>query len=58
MARWVDWNGTSLGYAEGAYPEAERASREVLALPIFPELTEAQQAQVVRGIQEFYEGAG
>ncbi|MHC5056545.1 MAG: DegT/DnrJ/EryC1/StrS family aminotransferase [Planctomycetota bacterium] len=47
-----------LGYKEGAFPAAELASKEVLALPIFPELTEAQQAEVVAGIREFYDGAG
>lgn len=43
-----------LGYREGDFPESERASREVLALPLFPELKEAQQQEVVRAIQEFY----
>jgi dTDP-4-amino-4,6-dideoxygalactose transaminase len=43
-----------LGYKPGDFPEAERACSEVIALPIFPELTEAEQKQVVAGIAEFY----
>jgi len=43
-----------LEYREGDFPESERASRELLAIPIFPELTENQQKFVVRTIQEFY----
>ena len=43
-----------LGHGEGDLPEAERAAREVLALPMFPELTEDEQQWVVESIGEFY----
>jgi len=43
-----------LGYQEGEFPESERASKESLALPIFPELLEEQQSYVVEQIAAFY----
>ncbi len=43
----------SLGYQAGAFPEAERASRESLAIPIYGELTVEQQQAVVGAIREF-----
>ena len=42
-----------LGYGEGAFPEAERAARETLALPIYPELRLEQQQYVVDVISRF-----
>lgn len=39
-----------LGYAEGDLPEAERASREIFSLPMYPSLTEAQQVTVCRAL--------
>jgi dTDP-4-amino-4,6-dideoxygalactose transaminase len=43
-----------LGLRPGAFPHAERATQEVLALPIYAELTEAQQGTVVEQIANFY----
>jgi dTDP-4-amino-4,6-dideoxygalactose transaminase len=46
-----------LGYRNGQMPVAEMASREVLSLPVFPELTDAQQDLVAQGIESFYSKA-
>jgi len=43
-----------LGYRQGQFPVSEQASREVLSLPVFPELTDAQQDDVVQAIGNFY----
>lgn len=44
-----------LGYKPGRLPAAERAAREVLSLPIYPELSRAQQDYVIDGIRGFYQ---
>lgn len=43
-----------LGYREGSCPESERAAREVLSLPIYPELTRAQLDEVAGTVREFF----
>jgi dTDP-4-amino-4,6-dideoxygalactose transaminase len=43
-----------LGYRAGALPIAEAATRRVLALPVYPELSQAQQSHVVDTIRGFY----
>ena len=45
-----------LGYEAGAFPVAEAAATSSLALPIYPELTPAQQSCVVGAIRNFYRG--
>jgi len=48
---------TYLGYRSGQLPEAERAAHEVLALPVFPELSPAQIDHVAGTIQRFHTAA-
>ncbi len=43
-----------LGYVEGQFPQAERASQEVLSLPVFPELSSAQRDEVVAAVRTFF----
>ena len=44
---------SELGYKQGEMPVSEEAAKHVLALPIFPELTQEQQEQIVKLIGEF-----
>ncbi len=48
---------THLGYHAGDFPTAERASAEVLSLPVHPELTDAQVAAVAAAIGAIANGA-
>ena len=43
-----------LGYRAGQFPIAEKASQEALSLPVYPELTDANQDLVVQSIANFY----
>jgi dTDP-4-amino-4,6-dideoxygalactose transaminase len=43
-----------LGYVKGDFPVTERLATEILSLPIYPELSPAQQEAVIMGIRDFY----
>ena len=43
-----------LGHKEGDFPEAERAAKETLALPVYPELTIEQKEYIVEKLKEFF----
>jgi dTDP-4-amino-4,6-dideoxygalactose transaminase len=43
-----------LGMKEGAFPESERAAREVLCLPIYPEMGDGDVAYVIEGIRSYF----
>lgn len=44
-----------LGHKDGDFPESERAAKETVAIPIYPELTAGQQTEVVEAISDFYQ---
>ncbi|MDQ6738201.1 MAG: DegT/DnrJ/EryC1/StrS family aminotransferase [Gemmatimonadota bacterium] len=43
-----------LGYREGDFPESEKASKEVVSLPVYPELTDSQRDEVISAVRAFY----
>lgn len=43
------------GYKKGDFPKAEKISKEVLSLPIYPELKKEEQNFIIKKIKEFYE---
>jgi dTDP-4-amino-4,6-dideoxygalactose transaminase len=45
-----------LGHKEGDFPITEECARQVLSLPMYPELTQAQMEEVARAIKELLEG--
>jgi len=45
-----------LGYCGGEFPVSEAASREVISLPVYPELRDEKQDVIVAAIAEFYLG--
>lgn len=43
-----------LGYGAGDFPESERASQQVVSIPIFPELSTAELEEVATAVEEFF----
>lgn len=48
----------NLGYKEGDFPEAEKASKEALALPMWPEMANEEVDYVIENVKEFYNNRG
>jgi dTDP-4-amino-4,6-dideoxygalactose transaminase len=48
----------SLGYEPGSLRKTEQACREVLSLPIYPELTAAEQGAVISAVADYCQGRG
>ena len=46
-----------LGYADGAFPVAERIAREALSLPMYPGITDTQVERVVESVRNWFAGA-
>ena len=45
-----------LGYKKGDFPESEKASRQLLAIPVHPDLTREEMDYIVRSIRRFCNG--
>jgi dTDP-4-amino-4,6-dideoxygalactose transaminase len=43
-----------LGYKRGAFPESERATQEVISIPVYPELRQPQLDEVIAAVRGFY----
>jgi len=43
-----------LGYKKGDFPVAEKLSKEILSIPVYPELTTEQMNYIVESIKEFF----
>jgi dTDP-4-amino-4,6-dideoxygalactose transaminase len=43
-----------LGYKRGAFPESEKATKEVISLPVYPELQQSQLDEVIEAVRDFY----
>ncbi|MCD6218871.1 DegT/DnrJ/EryC1/StrS family aminotransferase, partial [Candidatus Calescamantes bacterium] len=44
-----------LGYKKGSFPISEKVSREVLSLPLYPEIEEKEIIEVINSIKEFFQ---
>ncbi|NLN75549.1 MAG: DegT/DnrJ/EryC1/StrS family aminotransferase [Armatimonadetes bacterium] len=44
---------SDLGYKEGDFPETEKASKEIISLPMYPEMTAKMVSEVAEAIKEF-----
>jgi len=45
-----------LGYGEGSFPVTERLAGEILSLPMYPEMTDAQVERVASAVRRYFEG--
>ena len=43
-----------LGYKRGAFPESEKATQEVISIPVYPELKQPQLDEVIEAVRGFY----